>query len=148
MNEILDRILGKIRVKKYPGERPANLGVSRDGKLRSCPGKPNCVNSQASRRRQAIAPLAFSGNAREAMDALKRILADMPRTSLIRRSKDYVHAECASRVFGLTDDVEFSCDSGNKVIHVRSAARMGYWDLGVNRRRVERIRKALYREQV
>ena len=29
------------------------------------------------------------------------------------------------------------------VIHVRSASRTGYWDLGANRRRVETIREAI-----
>jgi len=40
------------------------------------------------------------------------------------------------------DDVEFRIDEAAGVIHVRSASRKGYWDLGVNRRRVEAIREA------
>jgi uncharacterized protein (DUF1499 family) len=40
------------------------------------------------------------------------------------------------------DDVEFRIDGAAGVIHVRSASRKGYWDLGVNRRRVETIREA------
>jgi len=38
--------------------------------------------------------------------------------------------------------VEFRIDDAAGVIHVRSASRTGYWDLGVNRRRVEAIREA------
>ena len=37
-------------------------------------------------------------------------------------------------------DVRFDEDEG--VAHIRSASRVGYGDLGVNRRRVERIREA------
>jgi uncharacterized protein (DUF1499 family) len=38
--------------------------------------------------------------------------------------------------------MEFMLDTDRRVIHVRSASRTGYSDLGVNRRRVERLREA------
>jgi len=127
---------------KFPGTPPSNLGVSRDGKLAPCSAKPNCVSSQATDKRHAVDPIAFSGSPRKAMSALRAVLKDMPRTAIIRQSKDYIQAECASRLLGFTDDVEFYCDAGRKVIHVRSASRLGYSDLGVNRKRIEAIRKA------
>ena len=46
-----------------------------------------------------------------------------------------------SSVFGFVDDVEFYFDDCKKTIHVKSASRTGFYDLGVNRRRVEKIRK-------
>jgi uncharacterized protein (DUF1499 family) len=52
----------------------------------------------------------------------------------------YIHAEFTSFLFRFVDDVEFLLDDGSKTIHVRSASRVGYSDLGVNRRRVEAIR--------
>jgi len=55
---------------------------------------------------------------------------------------DYLHAEARSLLFRFVDDVEFLFDADKQVIHVRSASRTGYSDLGVNRRRVERIRRA------
>jgi uncharacterized protein (DUF1499 family) len=54
---------------------------------------------------------------------------------------DLVRAEFRSRL-GFVDDVEFRIDEAAGRIHVRSASRKGYWDLGVNRRRVETIREA------
>ena len=42
-------------------------------------------------------------------------------------------------IFG---DVEFYLPAGDNAIHVRSASRVGYWDLGTNRRRVETIRRS------
>ena len=40
----------------------------------------------------------------------------------------------------LNDD-EFLIDDEHKLIHVRSASRVGHSDLGVNRKRVENIRE-------
>ena len=40
------------------------------------------------------------------------------------------------------DDVDAVVDPDAGVIHVRSASRVGYSDLGVNRKRVEAIRAA------
>jgi uncharacterized protein (DUF1499 family) len=37
--------------------------------------------------------------------------------------------------------VEFYADENAKLLQVRSAARTGYWDLGVNRQRMEKIRE-------
>ena len=41
------------------------------------------------------------------------------------------------------DDVELRLDAGGKAIYVRSASRVGKSDLGVNRKRVERLRELL-----
>jgi len=42
---------------------------------------------------------------------------------------------------GFIDDVEFWQDPVAGVIQVRSASRLGQSDLGVNRRRIEEIRR-------
>ena len=41
---------------------------------------------------------------------------------------------------GFVDDVEFLFPK-EKIIHVRSASRIGYSDFGANRRRVEHLRE-------
>lgn len=49
-------------------------------------------------------------------------------------------------VFRFVDDVEFyfpETTSKEIIIHVRSASRIGYSDFGVNRKRIEDIRKKL-----
>lgn len=66
----------------------------------------------------------------------------MPRTRIRRDEAAYLHAEFRSLIFRFVDDVEFLLDADAGVIHVRSASRLGYSDLGVNRRRVEAIRQA------
>lgn len=58
----------------------------------------------------------------------------------------YLRAEYRSALFGFVDDVELLLDEAAKRIDVRSASRTGYFDFGVNRRRVEEIRDRFARE--
>ena len=67
----------------------------------------------------------------------------MPRTRIISSDSHYLHAEFRSRLLRYVDDVEFHDDG--KVLHVRSASRLGRRDFGVNRARVEALRRALTR---
>lgn len=124
---------------KFPGKRPKNLGVH-EGKLAPCPGSPNCVSSQASDSTHAIEPLAFTGDAAIAMQRLRAIIEKMPRTRIVEGRADYLYAEFETAVLGFVDDVEFHADGA--AIQVRSASRLGYSDLGVNRKRIEAIREA------
>jgi uncharacterized protein (DUF1499 family) len=59
---------------------------------------------------------------------------------------DYLWTTFTSRVFRFVDDVEFRMVSAAGKIHVRSGSRVGYSDLGVNRRRVEKLR-ALFNQK-
>ncbi|CAB1059228.1 hypothetical protein D1BOALGB6SA_3986 [Olavius sp. associated proteobacterium Delta 1] len=47
-----------------------------------------------------------------------------------------------SLIFQFVDDVELLFSDEKNLIHVKSASRIGYSDLGANRKRVERIRLA------
>jgi len=121
------------------GKRPGNLGVS-GGQLQPCPDSPNCVVSQSTDEEHKIDPLALESSAPEALAKLKKIILGMERTSIIEETDNYLYAEFKSAGMGFVDDVEFSIDAEKKVIHVRSASRVGYSDLGVNRKRIEAIR--------
>lgn len=127
------------------GSLPKNLGV-RDGRLAPCPDSPNCVNSQSEGQDNHIEPLAFSGGSAEAIDKIAKVVKSMPGGTVVEKTDDYLHAEFASAVFGFVDDVEFYADPQTKLIDARSAARYGYYDFGVNRSRLERIRKLLASE--
>jgi uncharacterized protein (DUF1499 family) len=125
-------------------KRPDNLGVREGGKLAPCPASPNCVCSQCDGADQAHAvdPLAFSGEPDAAWERLKRVLEAHPRTRITERTEAYLRAECTSLLFRFVDDVELLLDRDARLIHVRSASRVGHSDLGVNRARVEAIRRA------
>lgn len=135
-------LLAIFVVRMNPGKPRESLGLQ-SGRLAPCPESPNCVCSQDEDGRHVVAPFPMDGDAFETMECLKRALASLPGARIVSFTKDYVHAECTSRVFGFVDDVECYVDATAGVIHVRSASRMGYSDLGVNRRRVETLRAVL-----
>lgn len=121
------------------GNRHAQVGMV-GGRLAACPDSPNCVSSQSDGPRHAIDPLRYEGTAAKARELLIETVAGMKRTRMVAAKELYLHAEFTSAVFRFVDDVEFLLDDGTKTIHVRSASRVGYSDLGANRRRVEEIR--------
>ena len=130
----------------FAGSPPSTLGV-RDGKLAPCPDRPNCVSSQASDEAHRIAPLAFSGDPTAAMAALTAAILAMPRATVVTARPDYLHVEFASAKMGFVDDAEFVLDADAKRINLRSAARLGHRDFGVNRERSEAIRTSFAARQ-
>ncbi len=130
------------------GKPKGELGV-KDGKLQRPSKTENSVSSQADLwpdhpmlAYAAIAPLAYTASVGDAANKLRSVLATMPRTAIIEDTSTYIRAECSTALVRYTDDVEFMFDDGAKVIHVRSASRLGRKDLGANRKRVEAIRTA------
>ena len=121
----------------FTGERPSDLGV-KDGKLKACPGTPNCVNSQSEDPQSKIEPLPAISIAE-----IKGVVEGMEKTTIVEETDNYLYAEFQSKLMGYVDDVEFYVDSVANVTHVRSASRLGKSDLGVNRKRVEQIRSKL-----
>lgn len=109
--------------------------------LAPCPSSPNCVSTHAQDEGHAIVPLRYQKTRAEAKEGLKAILQSLPRTKLVEEDESYLHYECTSLLMRYVDDVEFLLDDETKTIHFRSASRTGYGDLGVNRRRMEDIRK-------
>ncbi len=73
---------------------------------------------------------------------LREIVAAMPRTRIVTATDDHLHAVCRTRL-GFRDDLEFRWCPSEGVAHVTSTSRVGLFDFGVNRRRVERVRRQL-----
>ncbi|MFO7495173.1 MAG: DUF1499 domain-containing protein [Desulfobacterales bacterium] len=115
----------------------------RGGKLAPCPDRPNCVCSDAADAARRVAPFVFQGSAADAWKTLGAHVATLPRARVVTASPVYLHAVVRSRVFRFEDDLEFYLRPSAGVIAVRSASRTGYFDFGVNRRRIEAIRSHL-----
>lgn len=77
------------------------------------------------------------------MKVLKGVMGTLPRTRLIGEDDFYLHYEVTSLLFRFVDDVEFLFDDPTRTIRFRSASRTGYGDLGVNRWRMEQIRRLI-----
>lgn len=125
----------------FAGSAPATLGA-RDGRLSPCPDRPNCVSSQASDDAHRVAGFAYSGDGAAAMKRLAAIIAAQEGARIVAQQPDYLHAEYQSRLMGFVDDLELTVNSAAHLIEVRSASRLGYGDLGVNRARVEKLHAA------
>jgi uncharacterized protein (DUF1499 family) len=133
-------VMGAASVFSCSGKISSNLGV-KDGKLASCPDKPNCVSSQAADPAHKIDPIVYKSGRVNAYSTLVDIITNMKRTKIVTKSDNYIHAEFTSAIFRFVDDVEFYFDGTKNIIHVRSASRVGHSDMGVNRKRIEQMRK-------
>lgn len=102
--------------------------------LAACPSSPNCVVSEGPGSN--IAPLAL-GSA-SSWDDLRQAVSDLG--GLIERDDGtFLHATYRSRFFGFIDDL--TCRRDGDLVQVRSSSRSGWYDFGVNRRRVEQLRR-------
>lgn len=111
------------------------------GRLAPCPRAPRCVSSDAAQAGQRIEPLVLRAGADDAWRAAAAAVEALPRTRVVTRTGDYLHAECRSAIFRFTDDLELELRAVDGIIAVRSCSRVGYYDFGVNRRRVESLRE-------
>jgi uncharacterized protein (DUF1499 family) len=125
-----------------PGLR-AEPVLSGDGaslSLKPCPSSPNCVSSLAEDAKHRVDPFPMSGTTTETLSLLAKAIETFPRATLRQQGGLYLKAEFRTS-FGFVDDLEFLVDEVKGLVQVRSASRTGYWDLGVNRRRIEALRK-------
>ncbi len=113
--------------------------------LAPCPNRPNCVSSLADDASHLVEPLALRVPVERAWPQLRDAVALLPRTRIVESGDGYLRAEATSRLFRFVDDLEVLHVPGTARIDVRSASRVGYSDLGVNRARVESLRDALRR---
>ena len=124
------------------GTAPSTLGIE-DNRLAPCPDRPNCVASDADDEARRIEPFHIAGDQATAWSALQTAVADLPRTTIVTADDSYLHAEAKSRLFGFVDDLEFQLRPDDGLIALRSAARTGYSDFGVNAERLETLRERL-----
>lgn len=132
-----------IIVVYFLNTQPTDLGWDTKEGFKPCPESPNCVSSYANSgdEEHYIDPIAYSGDAAAAWEKLLEVTDKMPRTHIVQQTDAYAHIEFTTMMMRFTDDVEFRLNTGKQYIDVRSASRLGKSDFGVNRKRVEAIRK-------
>lgn len=87
--------------------------------------------------------LRFEGEVEAVRAAILEVLAEAPRARVVEAEADYIHAEFTTLLFRFVDDVEFAIDASARRVDFRSASRVGYSDLGTNRRRMEALSRRL-----
>lgn len=123
-----------------------------NGFLPACPFSPRCVSSEVNTPAlQRVMPISFAAqSATQARAALLTVIETMGgkiqggvKGSSGYRAEHYVAASFSSPLLGFVDDLTCRIDTQEGVIHVRSESRVGFYDLGANRRRVNELHQRL-----
>ncbi len=110
--------------------------------IRAC-SSPNCVSSEDTGTLHRIEPLRPADSLLEAWQGVLDYLATQQNVTITAKQDDFIAAEFRTRLLRFVDDVEFAIHADEGVIAMRSASRVGFSDLGTNRRRLEKLRSAL-----
>ena len=78
-------------------------------------------------------------NADESFNELIDILNNTPRIKIININEDYLHALATTRVMKFIDDIEIKKSEKGNILKVKSKSRTGFYDLGVNKRRIKTL---------
>lgn len=125
------------------GRRPQKIGA-KDGRLQPLRDRSlNSVSSYAQTEYNRIAPLAGGADVKKTFEQLGKLIAADQSAKIVTQQPGYLYAEFKTKLLGFVDDVEFLLDTKARVIHLRSASRLGRKDFGVNRKRIEALRAKL-----
>ena len=124
-----------IIISSCAGKAPTTIG-----QFAVCPETPNCVSTKNINTKNYISPIYYKGSLDSAKRFLLLAIKPIKSVSIKKELEQFIHIEVTSKIFGFVDDVEFYLNEPG-IIHFRSASRIGYSDLGVNRERMETIRK-------
>lgn len=107
-----------------------------------CGDSPNCASSADPRPGFHVDPIPLLQPAQQALESASRISNSLSRWRLISTNNQILHWEVRSRIFGFVDDVHAWIPAGATSLHLRAASRVGYWDLGQNRRHLQEFTDA------
>ena len=78
-------------------------------------------------------------NVDKSFKELIEILRNTPRVKIIDIKEDYLHALATSRIMKFIDDIEIKKSVKGNILKVKSKSRTGFYDLGVNKRRINTL---------
>lgn len=127
--------VGAYKTHTLPGDLYAKTKT-----FAGCPARPSCVSSVATADGHRVAALAYTGDSATAGSMLREVVERMGG-KIEHESPGYLHAVFTTPKMRYRDDLELLVLPEGK-IDVRSISRFGYRDFGVNRDRVEQLRRA------
>ena len=113
----------------YPITLKAYELVNIDDNLSECKLTTNCIIQNWK-----------VNDSEKAFTELIQILENTPRLKIIKKEKNYIHAIATSRIMNFIDDIEIKNLNQDNILQVKSSSRIGIYDLGVNKRRVQTLR--------
>lgn len=123
---------------------PSNLGIN-NGKLAQMPNKPNAVSSETEEKDKRIEALEFKGNLVDSKSQVIKAIESYGNAKIIKNETNYIYVVFTNGIIKYHDDVEFYFDESKKLIQIRSASRIGYSDMGLNRERYNKLRELYYK---
>jgi len=125
------------------GQVPNDLGILNGSELRACPDKPNCVQTyNPADKSHFQLPLIFNTDNEQTKTAISNAITETGGKIISEKplspSGYYLHAEYESDWLKFVDDIEVVIKDG--LIHLRSASRLGFSDMGVNAKRFDAIK--------
>lgn len=99
-----------------------------------CPDSPNCVRLSKQ----------YSIDVKDLIENVEKVLKKMGAVK-IDINKEKYHISSVFRVFIFKDDMLIDSETyeSGSILHIRSSSRVGYGDLGVNKRRVKKFLREL-----
>jgi uncharacterized protein (DUF1499 family) len=108
-----------------------------------CPSSPNCRSTLALDPDRRIEPMQLKPDWQKNWERIPSYLTSIPGNRVVENNETLIQVECKSRIFGFVDDLTLKVNLQTGRIDIRSASRAGYYDFGVNKRRIQRLRQAL-----
>lgn len=109
--------------------------ANQEFKFSPCESKPNCQNSYEDKNSpRYFYPIEYVGPKENAREKIIRIILELSG-KIVDDQGDYIKSEFTSSLFKFVDDVEIYLGEPG-LIHLKSKSRNGYWDFGVNKRRL------------
>ena len=112
----------------FPITLNANELLNIDDNLSDCKLKTNC-----------IVQTWKVDDSEKAFTEIIQILENTPRIKIIKKEKYYIHAIATSRIMKFVDDIEIKNLFQDNIFKVKSSSRLGFYDLGVNKRRIQTL---------
>ena len=104
---------------------------------------PRSVSSDTYLPIYRVKPFQLIVDIDEAWPAIKKEIELMDRAQVVEQTHDSMTAHVKSKIFRFVDVLDLVYRPKKNTVGVRSAAKIGFYDFGVNRSRVERLRSAL-----
>lgn len=129
----------------YQNAQVPTLGVS-NGLLQPVSNKPNNVSTQSDDPEKKVATLPAKATLADTMQALVNTVTSYGNVEIKKQTEDYLYVVFTTQLMKYHDDAEFWIDTAANDVHFRSASRAGVSDMGLNRKRYEKLAE-LYQGQ-